>query len=130
MAVFLRFLLIAVFLAIPGLGQTSGLALAKLHVFSEIDLSSRLEGKKEAGIDAGQLVLIGRQADHGLDAGIGKVAVQDFFQAAHDHVAGFADHLVLARAYKDRSQEHRHGIAVEDHSQPLFFFEQVLLKKD
>ena len=54
MAVFLRFLLIAIFLAIPSLGQTSGLALAKLHVFSEIDLSSRLEGKKEAVIDAGE----------------------------------------------------------------------------
>lgn len=54
MAVFLRFFLMAVFLAMPGLGQTSGLALAKLHVFSEIDLSSRLEGKKEVVIDAGQ----------------------------------------------------------------------------
>jgi hypothetical protein len=52
--VFLRFLLIAVFLAIPGLGKTSGLVLAKVNVFSEIDLSSRIKGKKEAVVDAGQ----------------------------------------------------------------------------
>ena len=54
MAVFLRFLLMFVFLAIPGLGQTAGEVLAKLQVFSDIDLSSHLKGKKEAVIDAGQ----------------------------------------------------------------------------
>ncbi|MEJ2092373.1 MAG: hypothetical protein P8X65_09305 [Syntrophobacterales bacterium] len=46
--------MIAVFLAIPGLGKTSGLVLAKVNVFSEIDLSSRIKGKKEAVVDAGQ----------------------------------------------------------------------------
>ena len=58
MAVFLRFLLMAVFLAMPGLGQTYGEALAKLHVFSDIDLSSQIEGKKEAVIDAGQGLVV------------------------------------------------------------------------
>jgi hypothetical protein len=50
---FLRFLLITFCLAIPGLGLAPELALAQPHVFSEIDLSSRLEGKKEAVIEGG-----------------------------------------------------------------------------
>ena len=55
---FLRFLLMLVFLTVPGLGQTSGLALAKMQVFSEINLSSRLKGKKEVVIDAGHGLIL------------------------------------------------------------------------
>ena len=50
----LRLFLIAVLLALPGFGQTSGLALANLQMVSEIDLSSRIKGKKEVLIEASQ----------------------------------------------------------------------------
>jgi hypothetical protein len=50
----MRLLVLAVLLALPGLGSISSVALAQPHVFSEIDLSSRLEGKKEALLEAGQ----------------------------------------------------------------------------
>lgn len=49
-----RLLLLVLFLALPGLGLTPGVAKARMQVFSEFDLSARLEGKKEAVIDAGQ----------------------------------------------------------------------------
>ena len=49
-----RILMLAVLLTLPGLGPPLGVALAQPHVFSEIDLSSRLEGKKEALIEVGQ----------------------------------------------------------------------------
>jgi len=45
---------LALLLALLGLGSTSSPAQEKVHVFSGIDLSERLEGKKDAVIDAGK----------------------------------------------------------------------------
>jgi len=50
----LRLLLLAVLLALPGFGSIPGMAQTQMHVFSEIDLSSRLEGKKEVSVEAGE----------------------------------------------------------------------------
>lgn len=53
-----RLFLLAFLMTLPGLGFVSAAAQAQMQVFSEIDLSTRLEGKKEAVIDAGRGLIL------------------------------------------------------------------------